>query len=135
MKRRNTWALAFLVTSLASVAYGIDLTWYTIDGGGTTSGGGQFQLSGTIGQPDAGVLVGGGFELSGGFWSPSATPLPCVGDIDGDNQVGLADLSVLLANFGTAAGAAPEEGDLDGDGDIDLTDLSVLLAAFGAVCP
>ncbi|MBL0869829.1 MAG: hypothetical protein IBJ18_04555 [Phycisphaerales bacterium] len=44
------------------------ITWYTIDGGGGTSTGGTFVLSGTIGQPDAGTLSGGTFTLRGGFW-------------------------------------------------------------------
>ena len=41
-----------------------------IDSGGGTSAGGQFSLSGTIGQPDASKqqLSGGEFLLSGGFW-------------------------------------------------------------------
>ncbi len=52
------------------------------------------------------------------------------GDLDGDDDVDLADLSVLLGNFGTS-GAAPADGDLDGDGDVDLTDLSTLLSNFG----
>jgi hypothetical protein len=30
--------------------------------------GGQFTLSGTIGQPDAGTLTGSSFRLEGGFW-------------------------------------------------------------------
>lgn len=38
-------------------------------GGGGTSGGGQFVLSGTIGQPDAGVLTGGSYKLHGGIGS------------------------------------------------------------------
>jgi hypothetical protein len=42
--------------------------WFTVDGGGGTSGGGQFTLSGTAGQPDAGVMTGGGYTLHGGFW-------------------------------------------------------------------
>jgi hypothetical protein len=47
-----------------------DLSWSTIDGGGGTSAGGQFTLTGTIGQPDASVtLTGGQFNLTGGFWS------------------------------------------------------------------
>lgn len=48
-----------------------DLSWSTIDGGGGTSVGGQFAVTGTIGQPDAGVatLTGGQFSLTGGFWS------------------------------------------------------------------
>jgi len=58
----------------------------------------------------------------------------CVGDLDGDAVVGLADLSILLASFGTAAGAEPFEGDLNRDGAVDLADLSILLARFGAAC-
>ena len=58
----------------------------------------------------------------------------CTGDLDGDNDVDLTDLSVLLANFGTTSGADPADGDLDGDGDVDLTDLSSLLALFGTQC-
>ena len=58
----------------------------------------------------------------------------CVGDLTGDNTVGLEDLSILLSNFGTAAGANPEDGDLDGDGDVDLVDLAIMLSAFGDVC-
>jgi hypothetical protein len=46
-----------------------DLSWSTIDGGGGSSSGGQFTVCGTIGQPDAGKLTGGGFELEGGFWT------------------------------------------------------------------
>ncbi len=58
----------------------------------------------------------------------------CPGDLDGDLDVDLNDLSVLLANFGTTSGADPADGDLDGDGDVDLTDLSNLLANFGLTC-
>jgi hypothetical protein len=47
--------------------YAID--WYTIDGGGMlNSTGGSYSLSGSIGQPDAGTLGGGGYTLNGGFW-------------------------------------------------------------------
>ena len=46
--------------------YSID--WHTIDGGGGTSTNGQYSLSGTIGQPDAGTMSGGPFTLQGGFW-------------------------------------------------------------------
>jgi hypothetical protein len=44
------------------------LTWSTIDSGGGTSTGGAFTLSGTIGQPDAGLMSSGPFSLVGGFW-------------------------------------------------------------------
>lgn len=42
--------------------------WHTIDGGGGTSSGGDFTITGTIGQPDAGTMSGGDFTLQGGFW-------------------------------------------------------------------
>jgi hypothetical protein len=46
-----------------------DLTWNTTDGGAETiSRGGSFVLGATVGQPDAGLLRGGSFTLSGGFW-------------------------------------------------------------------
>ena len=32
------------------------------------SAGGAYTLGGTVGQPDAGVLSGGDYILSGGFW-------------------------------------------------------------------
>jgi hypothetical protein len=47
--------------------YSID--WHTIDGGGGTSTGGVYSVSGTIGQPDAGTMSGGNYSLTGGFWS------------------------------------------------------------------
>jgi hypothetical protein len=59
----------------------------------------------------------------------------CPGDLDGDGDVDLTDLSQLLANYGVTSGAEYEDGDLDGDGDVDLTDLSALLAVYGTTCP
>jgi len=51
----------------AAAQYSID--WSTIDGGGGTSTGGVYSISGTIGQPDAGTMSGGNYTLEGGFWS------------------------------------------------------------------
>lgn len=51
-------------------SYSVD--WYKISGGGgtSTSTGGTYQVSGTIGQPDAsGAMTGGNYALTGGFWS------------------------------------------------------------------
>ena len=61
------------VVTLAQTGGGYDLTWNTIDGGGYTfSEGGGYSLGGTIGQPDAKVLSGGGYTLAGGFWGGEA---------------------------------------------------------------
>ena len=55
-----------LVSTFAQ-SYSID--WFTIDGGGGTSTGGVYSVSGTIGQPDAGpTMSGGNFTVDGGFW-------------------------------------------------------------------
>jgi hypothetical protein len=51
-------------------SYSID--WHTIDGGGGTCTNGQYSLSGTVGQPDAGTMSGGNYTLRGGFWSVGA---------------------------------------------------------------
>jgi len=56
----------YAAMGVAHAQYAID--WYTIDGGGGTSSGGSYTLSGTIGQPDAGTLSGGNYTLKGGFW-------------------------------------------------------------------
>ncbi len=52
----------------AAMAQNYSVDWYTVDGGGGTSTGGVYTVSGTIGQPDAGVMSGGNFTLVGGFW-------------------------------------------------------------------
>ena len=60
------WLLTSVLCPLASAQYLVD--WSTIDGGGGTSAGGDYTLTGTIGQPDAGTMSGGSFTLTGGFW-------------------------------------------------------------------
>ena len=61
--------LAATGVALAQSGGDYDLGWSSIDGGGVTfAEGGSYRLGGTIGQPDAGVLEGGSFTLSGGFW-------------------------------------------------------------------
>jgi hypothetical protein len=61
-------ALVALVASSAW-AQSFSIDWFTIDGGGGTSTGGVFSVSGTIGQPDAGTMTNGPYSLVGGFWS------------------------------------------------------------------
>lgn len=64
-------ALTFLVTgAVAGDDFSID--WYTVDSGGEMfTAGGDFELSGTIGQWDASearALSNGQWTLTGGFW-------------------------------------------------------------------
>jgi hypothetical protein len=53
--------------SLAS-AQNYSISSYAIDAGGGTSSGGEFSVSGSIGQIDAGTMSGGEFSMQGGFW-------------------------------------------------------------------
>jgi len=57
-------------------SYSVD--WFTIDGGGGTSTGAVYSVSGTIGQPDASqqTMTGGSFSISGGFWALYAVQTP-----------------------------------------------------------
>ena len=56
------------VLSVSAQSYSID--WFTIDGGGGTSTGGVYSVSGTIGQPDAGgPMTNGQYSVTGGFWA------------------------------------------------------------------
>ena len=49
-------------------SYSVD--WHKVAGGGGTSTGSVYSLSGTIGQPDASTaMTGGSYSLTGGFWS------------------------------------------------------------------
>ncbi len=57
----------------------------------------------------------------------------CPGDLDGTGNVDLADLQLLLGNYGQT-GVTYEDGDFDGDGDVDLSDLQELLGYYGTLC-
>ena len=66
---RAVYTAAVLVGLTSALAQDFAIPWHTVDGGGwTVTSGGDFELSGTIGQPDAGSLTGGAFTLTGGFW-------------------------------------------------------------------
>lgn len=56
----------------------------------------------------------------------------CIGDLNGDLQVDLADFSSFLIQFGQTG--ADLEADLDQDLDVDLQDFSLFLIRFGEVC-
>ena len=61
-------AALFLARSAFAQSYSLD--WFTLDGGGGTSTGGVYSVSGSIGQPDAGgPLTNGQYSVTGGFWA------------------------------------------------------------------
>ncbi len=79
------------------------ISWWTIDAGAATVAGGDYELSGTIGQPDPGLARGDGYALDGGFWpgvqSSSLPTVPALAiQVAGDALV-----------FSWPAGAAPTD--------------------------
>ena len=58
------------MSAASALAQSYSIDWYKISGGGGTSSNGQYTVSGTIGQHDAGgPMTGGNYSLTGGFWS------------------------------------------------------------------
>ena len=81
-----------LTVSAMGFAQSYSIDWYKIAGGGGTSTGGVYSVSGTIGQPDAsGAVTGGNYSLTGGFWSLFAVQTP-----------GAPVLSIQLTSTNTA---------------------------------
>jgi hypothetical protein len=75
---RHILILLTSVTLATSALAQYSVDWSTIDGGGGTSTGGVYSVSGTIGQPDAGgPMTNGQYSLTGGFWVlPTAVQTP-----------------------------------------------------------
>ncbi len=70
LKKMILFTLPLILLGLALHAQQYSIGWYKISGGGGTSSNGQYSVSGTIGQHDAGVaMAGGNYSLTGGFWS------------------------------------------------------------------
>ena len=74
LAQSKTWRLQLLLFCLLASAFCLGaqtqyaLDWWTTDGGGGSSTGSVFAVTGTIGQPDAGRMSAGPFTLEGGFW-------------------------------------------------------------------
>ena len=71
--RQWTWgallvlSALLLIASLSLAVGSYEIAWSTIDGGGGASAGGTYVLHGVAGQPDAGEMSGGAYDLAGGF--------------------------------------------------------------------
>ena len=128
-------ALAMVGATAGAAADDWTIAWWTIDGGGAMSCVGvDFELSGSIGQPDAGAMTGGDYTLVGGFWpAPSAHQL---GDLNCDGEVNLFDIDPFVLALTSASNPDPFDdyyavhpdcdpllADIDGDGSVKLFDI------------
>ncbi|MBN2560822.1 MAG: hypothetical protein JXQ75_07825 [Phycisphaerae bacterium] len=121
------------VAAVLAQDYGID--WHTVDGGGKMwSIGGDYELGGTIGQPDAGVMTGGTYALTGGFWA--VPPCWCLADINNDGRCNGQDVQAFVDCF-LATGTNCACADLATDGVLDMNDVTAFVADLlsGAGCP
>ena len=72
---RRFFAMALLISaaifapSARAQSANYSIPWHTIAGGGGTSSGGNYTVSGTIGQHSTATMSGGAYSLTGGFWS------------------------------------------------------------------
>ena len=69
LSRLLLFAGVFLLIVGTTAQYSIN--WHTIDGGGGTSTGGVYSVTGTIGQPDASPtsMTNSQYAVTGGFWA------------------------------------------------------------------
>jgi hypothetical protein len=91
------------------------MEWYTVDGGGGPSSNSQpstinYQLSGTIGQPDAGKLSGGIATMQGGFWNGLIGNRPPIAGSPRFTRMANSTLTIPISSLLTNA--------TDPDGDI-----------------
>ena len=120
------WLLGMLAPEVRAQSYSID--WFTTDGGGGTSTGGVYSVSGTIGQPDAGsAMTNGNYSLTGGFWLLATVPTegaPWLTIVNTNNAVRISwsststnwtlqqNTSVSGTNWVTASGSVTDNGTL-----------------------
>jgi hypothetical protein len=147
MFRNSIATILVLIAFTAPARADFDLSWHTIDAGGATfSAGGNFQLGGTIGQPDAGTLTGGAFTLAGGFWAGALADSSCPGsrgDANCDGSIDFFDIDPFLTALFDPGGYAASfcggsicAADTDCSGTSDFFDIDPFLACvFGGCAP
>jgi hypothetical protein len=98
-----------------------DLSWNTVDCGGETSAQGSYSLTGSVGQPEAADMSGGGYDLAGGYWTSVEGPSCGSADFNCDGDLGTdADIEAFFSCLAGNCPAAPcqNSADFNGDGDL-----------------
>ena len=79
-------------------------------------------------------FVAGSFGIVSEMVFVPEAPLLCLGDLNGDEIIGVADLLALLSAWGKCPAKETCTADINGDGDVNKADLCVLLSNWGP-CP
>ncbi len=84
-----------------------------------------------VGCLSEGELIGGG-PYGRRYFATVNCGSGCAEDVNGNGSVGIEDMLILLAAWGTDPGGPP---DFDGDGNVGINDFLTLLAAWGTCAP
>ncbi len=113
--------------------------WQAATGTGTVNLEFEDDGSGTVGSccigSDCSILSesdcmtsGGTYNGDGTSCAPGTCDTPCEGDTNGDGAVNVADILIVIGEWGSTSGGG---GDVDGDGNVNVTDLLLVIANFG----
>ena len=129
----RTLMMLLIVSVGVAAADDFEIMWYTIGDAAGVSTGGEYTLSGTIGEPEAGTMSDwyGTFILSGGF-EPGIVPGDCDGDADADLDE-FAQMEACLLGPGGELGLGCDCFDFDADADVDLRDFAIFEVLFTKV--
>jgi len=139
MKTRtaSTWVgLVSITLAGAAIVSAYEIDWYSVDGGGGTSAGGVYEVTGTAGQPDARnhpePMTGGTYELTGGFWvMPQCPAIPADYDVDCDvDQADFALFEACTSGPDISRPAYCADMDFDSDNDVDQDDFATFQRCF-----
>lgn len=127
ISRQTAGAIAmFAVLTAATIALAQPaVDWFTVDnsGGRMESTDGSIVVTGSIGQPDASLMLSsndGSITIIGGFIGGIMDqPAPCEGDYNNDGVVTVADFITVLLSFGSP---------------YDVSDFIAVLLNFGTRC-
>lgn len=126
---KTSVAILTLLACTSSALAQFDVSWTTIDAGGDASYGGPWQITGTIGQPDAAAVGGSPIQIAGGFW-PGVSNQVLIGDLNCDGTVNNFDIDPFV--FALTDSAAYQAlfpncdilaADINGDGSVNNFDI------------
>jgi hypothetical protein len=82
--------------------------------------------------PNFSPVVQASVTLAAPSISFSVGGAPCLGDLDNNGTIDIADLAILLSQFGSSGPGF--SGDINNDNTVNIADLALLLSVFGSPC-
>jgi hypothetical protein len=133
--QRLIFAAGLIALPGAALAQPFAMTWSSIDCGGATSvAAGNYTLGGSIGQPLAGDVSGGGYSMTGGFWGGGAAS--CYANCDNSTTppiLNVLDFACFLNRFAAGDPYANCDGSTTSP-ILNVLDFACFLNQFAAGC-